>query len=562
MSFIIPGATKVQSDTPNASTVTPILNSYSPRLFGSPPQLTPLNDIRSLSRKDDSTEGPTGDFYLKHILRDAQIAYFTVGHAMFTGGMSSHAHRLKVIWGYKDAMASYGVDPTRSISDMTAGGAAAKAKLDNLKRDYEKALTNDDGKYETAAASSSSLKLRVEDIGEDTNVLTNFEADEYIAGFGPMAAALMTSLSVQQPFYTFESDWNTYINNVKMMIDSAVIMLGLGNAVVRVGDEFLPVGGKDTWGRYRFLTTDGYKDSNGKSELTGETDHYVSYMIDPKSISESYTNTTTTSAIYDSVIRSGESIGKEIAFITNSSRNSVDDMVVNIAGDAIQAAEKVMTALSGGVGRFTAAIASSMSRSFVGDHTIFPEIFSEHQSNASDLQMTVKLRASGGDPFSYLTEILVPLFYILAMVLPQMSKNSAAAYTYPPLVQCSIPGMWNTRLGIVSNVQITKNPEGNDISVYGFPLSVDVAITVKDLQHVMVSSPIDKPSLMLNNHTMFDYIAQCCGVDKYRPNGAIRLLTRAALASHFTENIGNYLGDALTSDFWQTANRFLGTERF
>jgi hypothetical protein len=176
--------------------------------------------------------------------------------------------------------------------------------------------------------------------------------------------------------------------------------------------------------------------------------------------------------------------------------------------------------------------------------------------------MTVKLRASGGDPFSYLTEILVPLFYILAMVLPQMSKNSAAAYTYPPLVQCSIPGMWNTRLGIVSNVQITKNPEGNDVSVYGFPLSVDVAITVKDLQHVMVSSPIDKPSLMLNNHTMFDYIAQCCGVDKYRPNGAIRLLTRAALASHFTENIGNYLGDALTSDFWQTANRFLGTERF
>ena len=562
MSFIIPGATKVQHEAPTSSTVAPILNSYSPRLFGSPPQLTSLNDMRSLSRKDDEHEGPTGDFYLKHILRDAQIAQFTIGHALFTGGMSSIANSLRVIVGYKSAMASYNVDPTSDSTSDDGTGTGFLADLERLKNAFNEAMTNDDGKYETATAATSSLGLRLDDIGEDTNVLTNFAAADYTNGFGKMSAALLTSLSVQQPFYTFESDWDTYINNVKMMIDAAVVMLGLGNAVVRVGDEFLPVGAKDTWGRYRYITTDGYHDANGKAEISGETDHYVSFMIDPKGVSETYQNSAGPSTIYSSVINAGSSLGSEIAFITNTSKNAVDDFVVNIAGDAISAAEKVMNALSGGVGRFTAAIASSMSRSFIGDHTIYPDIFKEHTSNSSPLSMTIHLRASGGDPFSYLTEILVPMFYLMGMVLPQMSKNSGAAYTYPPLVQCTVPGMWNTRLGIIESLQISKNPDNNDTSIYGYPLSVDVALTVRDLQHTLVTTPIDKPSLMLNNHTMFDYIAQCCGVDHYRPNGAIRLLTKAALASHFADNIGNYLGDALASDFWQTANRFLGTERF
>ena len=44
----------------------PLLWSYSPRLFGAPPQLTSLNDIRLLS-STDGNPGPVGDFYLTKI---------------------------------------------------------------------------------------------------------------------------------------------------------------------------------------------------------------------------------------------------------------------------------------------------------------------------------------------------------------------------------------------------------------------------------------------------------------------------------------------------------------
>jgi hypothetical protein len=346
-----------------------------------------------------------------------------------------------------------------------------------------------------------------------------------------------------------------------MMCNAAAVMLGITNSSVRIGDRFEAINQKDIWNKYKWITVDSSM-ANEKAAQNGETNNYVTFMTDPKSVSESYTNSTTPSQIYSSVINAGDAIGKEIAFITSSSQNQVDDLVVNIAGDAINAAEKVMTALTGGIGRFTAAVASSMSRSFIGQHTIYPEIFSEHSSNASDLSFTVKLRASGGDPYSYFTEILVPMFFALGLALPQMSKNSAAAYTYPPLVQCNVPGLWGTRLGIVTSLSITKNVDGNDISIYGYPMSVDLQISVKDLMHVMVTSPMDKPALLLNNHTMFDYIAQCCGVDKYKPNASMRLMTKKILASNAASNVFSNIGDAITSDFYRVANRFLGTEIF
>lgn len=565
MPFIIPGVgEQVESDVDHIQQSIALLSTYSPRLFGSPPQLTSLNDIRSMSASSGSDgvarEGAVGDFYLNDVLRDAQVANFVVGRAMFTGGMSSFANAIRVVAQYNHALSKYG-DSNTSIT----GGGSAKSQSE-LMQMYQDALVNDDGKYETAKASTVG-GLRLDDLDEDTTVLNDSSISSIIndtlggAFGGNLAAPLLTSLSVQQPFYTFDSDWNSYINNVKMMINAAITMLGLNDASVRIGDELVSVTEKDVWSRYRFITSD-VSDANTQDSQNGDTNQYVSFMIDPKSISESYSNSAGDSMLYSSVINAGSSFGQEIAFITSSSQNAVDDLVVNLAGDAINAAEKVMTALSGGVGRFTAALASSMSRSFIGDRTVYPMIFQGHTSNSSAISMTIKLRASGGDPYSYFTEILVPMFFALGMVLPQMSKNSAAAYTYPPLVQVNIPGMWGTRLGLVTDLTIVKNPEGNDISVYGYPLSVDLTLSVTDLQHTLMTSPMNRMSTMLNNHSMFDYIAQCCGVDKYRPNGSMRIITKAILASQVTENFSSYLGDALTSDFWSAANRFLGTSRF
>ena len=172
--------------------------------------------------------------------------------------------------------------------------------------------------------------------------------------------------------------------------------------------------------------------------------------------------------------------------------------------------------------------------------------------------MTVHLSSDSGDPYAYFINILVPLFFILGMALPQLSNNNASSYSFPPVVQCNIPGFWGTRLGMIESVSVNKNPNQKDLSINGYPLQVDVTISVKDLQHVLLTSPMNRPAVFLNNQTMFDYIAQISGVDKYRVNGSMRTVARLALAVSATENFVANVGDALLTDWHSFINKKFG----
>ena len=359
---------------------------------------------------------------------------------------------------------------------------------------------------------------------------------------------------------------------MRMMINTAVIQLGLQNACVRIGNELIPIslgqhyGDKEPWSMYAKWITDetpGLFETGsiqGIDSLTGDTSQYVSFMIDPAGANETFQNEVGDSQVYATVINQGAELGAEISFLTNSSKNKVDDAIINIAGGAVNAAEAVLSNMTAGVGRFTAAVAGSFARTFVGNHCIYPQIFKSHTSTVSR-DITIHLNASGVYPYSYLMDILVPYFFILGMVLPQLSTNNAASYSFPPLVQANIPGIWGTRLGMVTSVTVNKNQSGKDLSIHGFPLSVDVTMTVTDLQHVLMTSPQDKASAFLNNHTMFDYIAICAGVDKYRPNGAIRLTSRLALMANTIQNIDSVIGNAVLSDVSSWFNRLSGNAR-
>lgn len=574
MSLFIPSlGAQLGNDTSDTATQTsPLLHNYSPRLFGSPPQLTSLCDMR-IDSSDGTRPGPVGDFYLNNILKDAQIANFIVGRALFTGGYNTVANAIRMIAQYNYALQHYNIYDDNGTSKFSSADNAVIKEI-NLDT-YNNAMSlEDDADISTVINISTDESTSTETASETVSSSASYGSmiSQWCENIGSMfiggaVTPLLTSLSVQQPFYSFDADWYTYINNVKMMINAAVVMLGLQSACVRIGDYYYPIGmdhdedrKSDVWSNYRFITADdGVSTVTGIDNQRGDTSQYVSFMVTPTSNNETYANQITESQIYSSVINQGSALGSEIAFITNSSQSKVTDAVINIANGSISAAEAVVDALGGGVGRFTAAIASSMARSFTGDHTIYPKIFQSHESCSGGMGLTVKLRASRGDPYSYLTEILVPLFHILGMVLPKMSKNSSAAYNFPPLVQCTIPGIWSTRLGMVTSVEITKNPDGGDLSVNGYPLAVDVNIRVTDLTNCLVTTPMNSPALFLNNHTMFDYIASCCGVDKYRINGSIRLVTKLALTAATVNNALYNVGQAVLNDATTTINRLTRT---
>ena len=581
--FILPG-TGVQMETDQPTQAAPLLRYYSPRLFGAPPQLTNQCDMRILSSGDGDTPGPVGDFYLTRILQDANIANFVVGRARFIGGAGSKSSVIRECYYYGKALSKYniydtngGTQGSKSVATSILNEASADA--------YTKAYGEDNPKAGGEKETKSALQHLKEfgqafkgEYEEDNSMaavdFSSFEGilgniDQLALGGGALMAALKTSLSAQQPFYVFEDDWFTYINNVKMMINTAVIMLGLQRACVRIGDNYYPIGmdvnvkeENDVWANYRYITpTADLGSVTAKNTDDGETAQYVSFMIDPTGVTENLANTIGQSQIYSSVINSGASVGAELAFITNATAGSASDKVINLAKDSKKAADDILKNLSSGdSGRFTTAIATSMARSFTGDHTIYPEVFQGHTATTS-MSLTVHLTSDAGDPYSYLINILVPLFFIMGMALPQLSSNNASAYTYPPVIQCNIPGMWGTRLGMIESVSINKNPQGKDVSVNGYPLQVDVTINIKDLQHVLMSSPMNKPTTFLNNHTMFDYIAQISGVDKYRVNGSMRTVARLALAASAVNNTFNNISNALMTDWHSLTNKIYGFDR-
>lgn len=571
--YILPGSETVVDDMSPTQT-SPLLRYYSPRLFGAPPQLTNQCDMRILS-SDGVNPGAVGDYYLTKILQDANIIHFNVGRARFTGGMSTISNIIREVYYYSKALSKYDIYGQNDEPISGENNIAASVQNSASKEAYEEAYGKRDDEEDeltTFGKIKSMINDARDDIDDDAMVIDVSGKDVGLTeiskvagqGAGKLMASLLTSLSVQQPFYTFEADWYSYINNVKMMINTAVIMLGLQNACVRIGDNYYPIGmvdvddknpENDAWANYRYITpTSGLGQVTEKAADTGDSSQYVSFMIDPESVSESYTNNIGPSQIFSSVINAGSSVGAEIAFLTNSTVSSSKDAVIKLGSEAREAAQDVMKEMSKGHGRFTAAIASSMARSYTGDHTIYPEVFTGHTSTSS---MTVKIHlvANAGDAYSYLVDILVPLFFIYGLALPQMSKNNASAYEYPPVIQCNIPGMWGTRLGMVESVQVTKNPTGKDVSINGWPTVVDVSISIKDLQHTLVTSPMNKPAVFLNNHGMFDYIAQSCGVDKYRVNGSMRSAARLALATAAANNMFASISNAAMNDWHSLVNR-------
>jgi hypothetical protein len=90
-----------------------------------------------------------------------------------------------------------------------------------------------------------------------------------------------------------------------------------------------------------------------------------------------------------------------------------------------------------------------------------------------------------------------------------VTSNTVAS---PFLVQAYMPGMCTCNLGIISNMTIVKNPDQYHVSVNGFPLTVKVNFTIKELYNAMAISPLDDPSSFLFNESLNDYLANIAGL--------------------------------------------------
>ena len=114
------------------------------------------------------------------------------------------------------------------------------------------------------------------------------------------------------------------------------------------------------------------------------------------------------------------------------------------------------------------------------------------------------------------------------------------------MVQAFIPGMCTCQLGIISNMEITKNKSLHAVNVNGFPLEVEVDLTIEELYDSLSVSPANDPASFLFNETLNDYMANLAGlqpsVDTYTKQ---RNAMFAGLENFFTQ--GEWVNDMADS---------------
>ena len=165
---------------------------------------------------------------------------------------------------------------------------------------------------------------------------------------------------------------------------------------------------------------------------------------------------------------------------------------------------------------------------------IFPDIYrSSEYSKSYDIK--IPLSCPYGDKLSYYLNVLVPLFHIIGFTIPK--QTTANTYGAPFLVKAYFPGVFSCNMGIVESLQINKATTDDAWTVDGFPNSIEVNVTIRDLYSDLTLTPAGDPMLFISNSSLVDFIAVNCGIDMAKPKLSLRVKTAVAAVTQVKNNV-------------------------
>lgn len=282
--------------------------------------------------------------------------------------------------------------------------------------------------------------------------------------------------------------------------------------------------------------------------------NYVQFYIDTTSSDEDYTNTTNESAI-KSMLDSGSSLLKEVAFIANS--GGMDTSGLNSFVDSsISSLESYVSSVgSGGITSAMSRILSLSQNVLKGDNVIMPDVYQSSDASKS-YTFTVHLRSPYGSKLSYYLDICVPLMHLLALGLPK--QTTANTYGSPFIVKAYVQGVFSCNLGMVTSISVSKASNDTTRSVHGLPLDVDVAVTITDLYSDLSMSPQTSPMLFISNSSLIEYLATTCGLSLVSPNIELKYKYMANAISASFSNIPKVISEGLQEKVDDSVLDFLG----
>lgn len=500
-----------QNPETGASTSESFVNKYTNRIFGAPFQL-----LDSVDKRFPGVNSHVGNEYLRNILLNSPILRIRPGLPKYTGGDSAN----DIVTALKNIYFSASNNDLNNVQNLIlslskatifSAGSKLQRRMYGFREQYYDYM-----QHVNYMCRSCAVFMNLTDTdrfptgafySDDSYVAFNkFKWENYRFVYGSLYTTPHEYL-MQLLGDSFNSIMNAATSALGAYVNTVEGLANWLNASLSgsISDEFASSSS--------IFSNIDYANENVESNINALENKIsaVEFMVEPVTFEETLVNNTKTSLIESTVDSLRESVGSELAWITGSSSD------VGIVGEALNwlgtTAEDAVTSLAGAVegvtGGFVGNVLTGALQGLKGQKMIYPEIYESSNSNM-DYNFSVTLTTPYGDAYNYYMNILVPLMHLIALAAPRMVTANTVSSPY--LVQAYIPGQCTCQLGIVQQMTIQKNPNGNKVSVNGFPLEVKVNFQIKELYNAMSISPGNDPTSFLFNETLNDYMANLAGL--------------------------------------------------
>ena len=312
--------------------------------------------------------------------------------------------------------------------------------------------------------------------------------------------------------YTFEQDYNNYMNYVNLIARVISVFMGIGTQTVKLPSA--DGTSKDTGKQYMLFDWRKYQnkeeevpDESGDNFLAEVTEllrsnlQYVHfYGQNNSSYSEETSTSTRTSAIesqVESAFGSNDMV-KDFAFLSGFSGDGADAMDSIIANSGLQ--EQGFT-----------AILTQAKDYMRGGKMVFPQMIDE-SSYGKSISLSFKFLSPSGDPESVFMNCMLPYAHLLAFSAPrQLGPNT---YTYPFLVRCFSRGWMNCEMGVVTSFRAQRGgQEDTQYNIYNQATEIDISMDITPLYNVMYITKTTDGLNFFKNTGLQEYLGTLSGLN-------------------------------------------------
>lgn len=258
------------------------------------------------------------------------------------------------------------------------------------------------------------------------------------------------------------------------------------------------------------------------SRVINYTQGIAFYIDSEKQISESFSTSTTSSMLKDS-INGLSDYGRELQFLLGSGQaltgiNLGEKIDSFTSAEGIQKnfenVDEFVSNILMGHGNIFSRITKNIGTLVSGGKLIFPEIWSDSEFSRT-YNIRMKLISPDPSPMSIYLKIMVPMMLWICLASPRQSGSNG--YISPYLIKAFYKSMFNIDNGIITDLSITKGEEGA-WTRSGLPTCVEISVTIKDLYSAFSISNTTSSTNIFNNTIFMDYLATMCGINLNEPD--------------------------------------------